>query len=47
MNKLVNINRRKPAASKSMSNLSLPPLKRSFNIPLYENENTHIAKRII
>jgi hypothetical protein len=46
MNKLVGINRRKPAASQSMSNLSLPPIK-PFNIPLYEHENNHIAKRII
>lgn len=36
MNKLVSINRRKPGNSQSSPNLALPPIKKSFSIPLYE-----------
>lgn len=36
MNKLVNINRRKPVHSQSSPNLQLPKIKKEFNIPLYE-----------
>lgn len=46
MKKLVNINRRRPQNSKSVSTLSLPPIKK-FSIPRYEDENNKIAKKII
>ena len=47
MKKLVNINRRKPANSQSSPNLALPKIKKDFNIPLYEDQNNQIARRII
>ena len=47
MQKLVNINRRKPELTKSSSTLSLPSLKKKHSIPQYTTENNHIAKKII
>lgn len=47
MKKLVNINRRKAKGSQSSPNLSLPKIKKEFNIPTYEQENNLIAKKII
>jgi len=37
MKKLVNISRRRPEISRSTPNLSLPPVKKSFIIPVYES----------
>lgn len=31
----------------SSPNLSLPPIHKNYEIPLYENANTKIAKKII
>lgn len=47
MHKLVSINKRKPKISQSVPSLSLPPIRKGFNIPVYEAENGQIAKRII
>jgi hypothetical protein len=48
MEKLFNINKRKPKMSHSTPNLSLPPISRkAFVIPEHENENNLIAKKLI
>lgn len=45
MDKLVSINKRKHTVS--APSLSLPPIKKQFQIPLYEDSNNIIAKKII
>lgn len=45
---MVAINQRKPQHSVSTPNLSLPPIKKNqFQIPLHEDSNNLIAKKII
>ena len=46
MQKLIKINNRKPH-SMSTPNLPLPRLQKKYNVPFYEEENNHIAKKII
>jgi hypothetical protein len=47
MHKLVSISNSKSSLTRSASNPTLPPIKKSFCIPLHSDSNSIIAKKII